>query len=184
MDMAQHPGFVVPPKSRKDIIQVTKMLRSVLNIDPLKFVDIADIVENRLSELIPDYSFEIRDEAEMRQMEGVTLFHQNTIILREDVARRLVRHEKRARFTAAHEVGHLILGHNLAGFARTKHPDQSVPLFQDGEWQANTFAGTLLLSPEMAKEAGFPVSAALMAQMSDGAAEVTFKHYQREGLLT
>lgn len=55
----------------------------------------------------------------------------------------------RANFTIAHEIGHFILHRvlNLMNFSRTTSPAQP-RVFEDPEWQADTFASELLMPYE------------------------------------
>jgi Zn-dependent peptidase ImmA (M78 family) len=50
----------------------------------------------------------------------------------------------RDRFTACHEFGHFLM-HRTITMARTREDTDKI--FCDAEWQADTFAGTLLMSP-------------------------------------
>jgi len=179
----EHHSIVVPARSTASIIGLTNSIRTTLGVGPLDQIDIGHVLEVDLPQLLDAYSFEVRDFEEMPNAEGFTLFDQSTIILRQDVYEALQRGENRARFTTAHEIGHLLLRHNMIhGLARAPKP-KDTPVYKWSEWQANTFAGTLLLPLSLARHAGNPASASLLAGMSDIAAKVTMSHYEKGGLL-
>ena len=73
------------------------------------------------------------------------------IVLASHVYDQLYDGVPRARFTAAHESGHGILharelqGRLLEATAPTLHREEETPRYRNPEWQANTFAGTLLM---------------------------------------
>ena len=88
----------------------------------------------------------------MPDVEALTNPDAMTIILRADTYDALcdVSDPKhcRARFTVAHEIGHLILHEGFAlarGAVRHKH-------YEDSEWQADTFSAELLMPSHMCKE--------------------------------
>jgi hypothetical protein len=147
-----------------------------------------DLIEDVgfLENMLGNYEFQVVTAEEIGQCEGLVPFNvqgKNELLLREDVYEGLTQGKTRPRFTAAHELGHLILRHNLVrgdGLARIT---KEVPKFKQSEWQANTFAGALLLSPELARESDNPYTAAFFANMSPQAAEITMESYQKERML-
>lgn len=86
-------------------------------------------------EISPDYEL---DE------EGKTYPDEKHIQIKESVYIRACNDDGQARFTLAHELGHLILHQNQASsFARKSTSTKHKP-YEDSEWQANTFAAELL----------------------------------------
>lgn len=109
----------------------------------------------------------------MGDMEGNSIPDLNVIQLREDVYEQLYKGNCRARFTLAHEFGHLLLHHGLnPEFARTKGDHQS---FEDSEWQANYFAGSFLM-PRDGCRGLMPTEIARKYLVSDIAAEIRKKN--------
>ena len=71
--------------------------------------------------------------------------HRHIIRLREDVYEQAIAGDGFARMTLAHEVGHL-LEHSDAPLAMARRPaSDAVPAYRGSEWQANAFAGALLM---------------------------------------
>ena len=79
-------------------------------------------------------------------------FEGNSLIIDSNVYEEAQEHDGRARFTLAHEVGHCVL--HASELRTLNHPSQSfvqlhrrksIPAYRDPEWQANRFAGALLM---------------------------------------
>ena len=74
----------------------------------------------------------------------------NLMRIREDVYINASNDIGRDRFTLAHEVGHFILhGEGRVALARTN--EENIPAYRKPEWQANTFAGELLIPAHLIK---------------------------------
>lgn len=96
---------------------------------------------------IPGFHYEVVKMQELQDMHA----HAETdpegccILIREDVYNRACEGEGRDRMTVAHEMGHLVL-HKPSGIRLYRRFDgQKVKPFRDLEWQANCFAGELLI---------------------------------------
>ena len=84
----------------------------------------------------------------------------------------------RHRFTACHELGHYLL-HRKVAMARVR--DDNHPVYRDAEWQADTFAGGLLLSSRHLARLGCQENAAMQCGMTPTAASVMWAKYEKEG---
>jgi hypothetical protein len=135
--------FEVPPLSWDAIAGTTSKIREILKVENTPFFPIMPVLEKILDQQLEDFTFMIGDEAEMGNAEGYTDPTGKFIMLREDVVRAAWNGEGRARFTAAHELGHLILHRNvpLARF----HCDNVPKAYRRSEPQANHFAAELLM---------------------------------------
>ncbi|MCL1914983.1 MAG: ImmA/IrrE family metallo-endopeptidase [Eubacteriaceae bacterium] len=92
----------------------------------------------------PKFCFEVVECHELPHDYAETLPQQNLIRVREDVYHNAIKGDGRARFTLAHELGHLLMHSNgVIALAR----NESIHKYMDPEWQANTFAGELLVNP-------------------------------------
>lgn len=140
--------FKVPPRSRESIERVATSLRDALRIRQAMF-PLLPVVESILPAVMPDFSFEVKEHHEMGDAHGLTFPERQEIWLREDVYEGVRRSKGRDRFTLAHELGHLLL-HDQPGLARTPSAPRSLRAFEDSEWQANNFAGFLLVPREVA----------------------------------
>ena len=70
----------------------------------------------------------------------------NKMEVDEDVCIAACNGDKRHRFTIAHELGHYFLHGDKIAFNRVP-PGRIIKAYEDPEWQANTFASYLLVSP-------------------------------------
>src|SRR5579859_7001348 len=140
-------SFVVPPLSRRKIREYADRIRQQLAIGEPYF-PIVEVVELVLPNVIPGFVLDICDEAEMteqfgRGCHGMTFPDEKVMHIREDIYQRARRGEGRDRLTFAHELAHLLL-HSGQRFAR--RATQNTKPFMQSEWQANCFAGELLIS--------------------------------------
>ena len=114
----------------------------------------------------------------LKEDEGRVIAGMTGIILREDVYEGAWRGRSRDRFTACHELAHYLL-HRTVTLARAR--DNSHKIYADSEWQADTFAGTLLMSARHLRLFSGPEDASNACKMSEAAARVMWSKYQVEG---
>lgn len=109
------------------------------------------------AEIIPDFiesmGITFRTTTDSDDKEGWIDPLKNEFVLHEDVYRAGYLGENRARFTFAHELGHVILHfkqldkllnrRNLGG--QVMFRGNEIKPFRSAEWQANVFAGSLLI---------------------------------------
>lgn len=133
-------GFSVNPKSKKQIDLITQAIRGIAAkcgwIDSNGAVDIISLLEFGYEKfsIVPDH--------EMAGALGLTL-PTGEILLRESVYNGACDGNGRDRFTVAHELGHGAMHTEQIGLARPV--DKSTKIYCNAEWQANEFAGRLLL---------------------------------------
>ena len=142
-------GYKVCPLSAQSIKDKARTVRDkFFNLLPADAIDLVRILEHTLHQY--KVTFEVREIHEMPDVEGWTNPDAALVILREDVYDALCDStnpmHNRARFTAAHELGHLFL-HEGVTFARGALPTHKH--FEDSEWQADMFAAELLMPTEM-----------------------------------
>jgi transcriptional regulator with XRE-family HTH domain len=135
-------GILVSPRSQTQIEELSWKIRTIFCGDGPGSIPVVDIIEFRIPEVIRDFCFEVWSVRDMDGDEGRVIAGENRLILREDVYEKACRGEGRARFTACHELGHYVM-HSQIAFARVR--DDHEPIFRDAEWQADTFASSLLL---------------------------------------
>jgi hypothetical protein len=148
-------GFsrVVPALSRSDIAMRAGMLRrqwSLVNDEQSDAFPVTHYIENVLMVSLPSFVFEVVEDHEMVGMEGATWPDQLRMRFPNSVYEAAARNEHRARFTMAHEIGHLML-HGGIPFARGVAQGEMIEPFRDSEWQADEFAGALLMPVELIK---------------------------------
>lgn len=169
-------GFLVPPLQTKVIRNFAEKIRATFVKDNVNEFPIMDVLEFRLHVLIPDFVLEVMDAEEMDNDEGRTIHGANKIILRRDVYEGAWSAKGRDRFTASHELGHLLL-HSQVTFARMES-SQSHPIYRDSEWQADEFASTLLAPPHIVKNFAGPLDLAASCKITASAAGVIWGKYQ------
>lgn len=126
-------------------------------------------------------TYEVLDDSELTNAYGLT--QGRHIRLRESVLEAICdqshQSHTRHRFTTAHEIGHALL-HNYVteeGFARREPPPK---IYYSSEWQANTFAGFLLVPLEIAREELFDVHAiSQRCNVSPQVAGISAKKYRK-----
>jgi Zn-dependent peptidase ImmA (M78 family) len=141
--MTDH-AYVVDPLSRQDIRTVAAAVRAV-GQSPTGYFDIMGFLEFKMPELSPQFQLKILSLAELGDQLGVTHPDAFIIKLREDIYDKACDGDGFSRMTVAHELGHFVLhSESKLGFAR-KLADDSTKAFMNSEWQANCFAGELLV---------------------------------------
>ena len=145
-------SFIAEPLSRKRIRAFTKYIRDLCGLQKILYFPVVEFLENMLPELVEDFNFEILEFSEMGDKEGETIPSCNSINIREDVYEKAVNGDGRARFTILHEIGHLLL-HDNDRVALCRTSDRSsVRTFENPEWQADVFAGELLMCKDLIKD--------------------------------
>jgi Zn-dependent peptidase ImmA (M78 family) len=104
---------------------------------------VVDFIERVLDQQLDMVRFEVEEFSSMKNAEGYTDPNGEFIILREDVYEKGLMLDGRARFTAAHELGHFVLHTNIP-LARAPS-DAAIKKFRLSEPQANQFAAELLM---------------------------------------
>jgi len=173
--------FEVPPLRRDVIMGLTEELRAVLQINT-PFFPILEVVEFALPTLMPDFSLEVREMSEMGDNHGLTYVDRTEILVRVDVYEGVEQRKGRDRFTLAHELGHLVL-HNNPGYARNARKTEDIPPYRSSEWQANTFAGSLLMPLDFLRTATSLQEVAEVCGVSFDAAETHTRLLTRAKIL-
>ncbi|HHR6138074.1 TPA: ImmA/IrrE family metallo-endopeptidase [Providencia alcalifaciens] len=139
-------GHRVSPKSTKEIVKIALATRKLLGLETSKKINLTVLVElflqNDLIEIVEDH--------ELLGRYALTYPDKNIIKIRNSVYEDLCNGSPRARFTIAHEIGHLVMHKNQTTFARGGSKNHKI--FEDGEWQADTFASHFLINREFVTE--------------------------------
>ena len=138
--------------------------------------DIPRILERELPQLMPNFAVRVWARGEMPDEEARTWHAVPSIDFREDVYEQLCRGIPRARFTAAHELGHLFL-HNGESRPRAVAPirARTIPRSMSSEGQANDFAASFLMPEFIVRDFGSPADLASGCQVSPMAAEIRMR---------
>lgn len=132
----------VQKRSEHQIERLAKMVRQELGVDPGARLAMQPILEFALDDMIEGAYLRVASDSEMAGAEGRTDWHQPVITLSAGTYAALTKGDRRARMTAAHELGHLLM--------HTKQPvyyyrERTKDNRLDPEWQADTFAAALLM---------------------------------------
>jgi Zn-dependent peptidase ImmA (M78 family) len=136
---------IVPPLSAREVEQFADDARAHLGLAPDDRVSMTPLLEQVLYDYIDDYDFRVAEDREMGSLDGLTDSTRPIITLKNSVYHALQRGDHRARMTAAHEFGHLLLHCRVpVGYASSSRRD---PL-RDPERQADIFASAFLMPRE------------------------------------
>lgn len=137
--------FRAPAMSWAQVDAAADSVRESFRLVDVPYFPVVDVVEKLLANRFEEISFEICTHAEMDGAEGLTCPKGKFIRIREDVYDEACTGGVRARFTFAHELGHLLLHTDAEKpLARALSTERLKP-FRSAEKQANRFASTLLM---------------------------------------
>lgn len=139
--MAKAVG-TVRPRSAAEIEQLARTVRQGLGIGYGDRISVLPILEFALDEMFVDGHLAVLSDGDMGGAEGRTEWARPVITLAASTYAALKRGDHRARMTAAHELGHLLM-HTQRPVYNFKAPNRDKRY--DPEWQADTFAGALLM---------------------------------------
>jgi IrrE N-terminal-like domain len=134
--------FEAPPRSGNSIEGFADAIRKALGLYEIPFFPVVEFLEFGLPRVVPGMYYDVQSKLLLGGREGAVDPIKRAVYIREDVYDAAVRHERRARFTVAHEIGHALLH---VGTLNRVLPRQSIPTFRQPEWQANRFAAALLM---------------------------------------
>lgn len=160
---------IAQPLSRKEIRRITQNLRNILGLENQPYFPIMPFIEGTLPMVDPEFNLEILPKDEMGNIHGLTFPEKHQILLREDVYEGACNGKGRDRFTVAHELGHYVL-HTPSKIMLAKlESGITVPSYMDPEWQADVFAGELLMPASLMKGVP-PLVIARRCEVSEAAA--------------
>jgi len=173
----KRPGFVVKAASGAVLRTFAEKVRTLFVSDAETAFPIIPFLEFKLTKVFPDFVLDVRDSDEMGDLEGTVVAGGHVLALRRDVYDGACKGVGRHRFTASHELAHYLLHRDIT-IARTR--DDDVPIYRDSEWQADTFAGALMMSQRHLRLFRDAEHAAEECGMSSAAAEYQWRIYERE----
>lgn len=166
----------VKPLTKEKIHRLAKKTRSDLGVNIP--INLEKLLVDLAEEEILDY--EVVPDADMQDCYGFT--SGNFIVFRESVflaiADQSHSEHNTHRFTVAHEIGHAMLHQHVhvEGFARRIEPKAA---YESAEWQADTFAGYLLVPNRVIERSQFNVpDISTLCRVSQQCAEITVRKYQ------
>lgn len=137
-------GVRVKPRSKHEIRGFARLVRQHFQDDIHKPFDVLNCLEIDLPKATAyDFSFEPKEKGYMKDVEASVSPDDMVMYIRQDVFDALYNNDSRARFTIAHEFGHLFMHKGVATTLNRSNPSAHKP-YEDSEWQANQFAAELL----------------------------------------
>lgn len=175
-------GFSVTPRSWKSIRTIANNFRKSVGLDQEASIPVMELVEDVLYTRLGLFRLEITDHSEMNGAEGFTDPSGSFMMIREDVYVKALSGDGRARFTVAHELGHMILhtGQPLLARAPSNH---NLKPYELSEPQANKFAAELLMPPAYFKSTDTVSIVADRHGVSMDAARFHLKGLRKDGLI-
>jgi Zn-dependent peptidase ImmA (M78 family) len=166
-------GSKVPGKKIVQIREEASFIRKALGIKKEK-INMIIVIEFILPKLLLDFSYEVLSKVELGIDEARTYPDKQLIYIREDVYKAVTDGDRRAQFTLAHELGHLVMHSGLRksqSFARNSDQHH---IYEDSEWQADTFAAEFLMPYEIARTCVSPQEISDKFGVSKSAAEIRY----------
>jgi hypothetical protein len=168
--------WAVRPLGAKAVAVAASNARYIFGFDCHYVPNIVGILENELAKLIPEYFFAVDDlprDALGNSVVAQTQFTPPAITFNKETYKLLVDMDPFARFTGAHELGHILLHSgdrvlNRAPGALTKFNNKTF----SAEWQANEFAANFLVPEHIAREFNSPQELAQNTMVSLRVAQI------------
>lgn len=170
-----HSGFRVSPQSTNKIRAIAQNARAALNIPP------GPLHAEQLLERLHTYGIvvDVFDKVSAPvppEVEACWVPSIKTLYIRDTVYQDICCGEPRGRFTVAHELGHIILAHQIT--VNRESSTTEMKKYENSEWQANTFASEFLM-PEIEIRRQNLLSATAVAahfKVSQQAAEIRVRN--------
>lgn len=148
--------YCVSAKSRADIEILAAAWRQALRIGTTcQAPDMVGVLENEMPRLFGDFALVVKDDHLMDDAEGYTEFDPPRVVLSATTYQSAADFEGRGRWTAAHELGHLVLHKSAVPLDRApKRYSQmkELPAYASAEWQANAFAAAFLMPETLIRD--------------------------------
>ena len=139
----------VKPRSRRNIRNIVNTLKEKWGLKGKK-IEILKFLEIIVS--LIGYNYEIVEDSQLKTNYAEFDSTDKIIRIRESVYNGAAIGNTRDRFTVAHEIGHMILHSFIKTDIKFCRANEVVKPYEDIEWQANTFAGELLVDSEDVKK--------------------------------
>lgn len=143
----------VPFRTSDNIEYAAMVLREKLLLSDTKLIPLLDVLETKLPKVWPEFRHRNRTFSDMYPEEAKANPTMKRIYFRDDVFENLMQMDGRARFTTAHEIGHLCL--HCPDTAIT-YPSKNQSEIGDAEEQADLFAISFLFPRKFANEYSNP----------------------------
>ena len=167
---------------KREISQKAWRVRERLGFTRSEMIDVGSLIERLKSNKDEFANFDVipRLSSEMGSDEAWADTNAGLVYVRESVLTEALAGKPRPRFTIAHELGHLVLGHSGAP---RRNPNKEI--YQSAsdrifEAEADYFASSLLAPTQLAAGAGNAHEIEARFGLSSQAAEIAFERVLRE----
>ncbi len=166
-------GYICEPASRQNLRDYAYQIRKNLGMEDDMYFPVVEFLEI-LPRIFPYMSYEIvlDDELDIH-IHAETDIENNIIRIKQSVYDGAFSGKGRDRFTIAHEIGHFLLM-CVSGVKFARSITKPRP-FEDPEWQADAFAGELLVPHHKLKRYKKPSTLARRCGVSIDCAELALK---------
>ncbi len=173
---------IARPMKRADLFAHANKVREIFGLASVPLLPIVELTEIGLTNALPGFGIDIVEVDDLtKSIYAEYLPDHKLLRIREDVYERAIRGVPRDRFTLAHEFAHAVL-HTDTRLHR-QHVSSRPVAYCCPEWQANTFAGELLVPFNLYNQIGDPADACTVFGVSSVVIDKQVKAWTREGLL-
>ena len=139
------------PVSRQWIRGMVRYIREQTGTQNDIYFDVVRFLEVQLPQMIEDFSVEIVKVSSMLNKVGETFPAECKIFIREDIYEKAINGDGYARYGIAHEIGHLLINDIDSISLCRMEEGEKLKAYEDPEWQADCFAGELLMYHPLVK---------------------------------
>ncbi|NJM29552.1 MAG: ImmA/IrrE family metallo-endopeptidase [Rhizobiales bacterium] len=170
--------WIASPRSAKSISALAVSWRDCFGFFHDYVPNMAGILENEIPKIRDDYEFLVVEDKNLvddsgRQVRASTSFNPPRISFSASEYRRLVNEQPSGRFTAAHELGHLLLHGSDKNLHRSAAALSQISNKSfSAEWQANEFAAAFLVPEHVAHQFSDPQELAANTRVSLRTAQI------------
>ncbi|MDO4604567.1 MAG: ImmA/IrrE family metallo-endopeptidase [Helcococcus sp.] len=166
------------PISRKEIREVANVIRRWYKLENTLDFPIVEVFESLACFEL--FNYEIVPKEIMGNKYGETFPSEKHINIREDIYDKACEGDPFGKSTIAHELYHLLFHkENTISLCRTGGDIQNRKVYEDPEWQANCFAGELMVPKDLI--AGMIKDEVIEnCNVSESMADYQIKVYRRE----
>lgn len=168
----------VSPRSTQEIADAAIAWREALGVRDAWAPCMVRAIENKLTEIFPEFALLVKRDTEMGDAEAYTQFSPPRIMVRESVYKGALGGRGRDRMTLAHELGHLVMHARDRRLHRLADGNKKAPTakkYESAEWQASKFASLFLMPNYIVKDCMSPYEIVERCHVSVKAAEIRFE---------
>ena len=156
-------------------------VREAMGFKNEPYIDVEAVLDFILPQALEEFSYDVSPSRKMGENHGLALPDQRSIILREDVFERACDGKGRDRFTVMHELGHVLL-HGKDRIVHRRGTGQP-KTYCNPEWQADCFAGELLVAHTLIDGSMTPIQVAAKFGVSNDAASYQLRKLREAGTI-